>query len=147
MATLDPAQQSHYRAGAAAASEALLTLAALERERFAALPESDRQIASYHASLPYLLDWLSLRQIATLEPRPGVPPTPGHTAQVISTMRSDGARAIVQESYYPASTSETIATLVGGAVVRIDSGPNLAAQETTVDWLTRTAEAIYVALH
>lgn len=144
LAVLDPTQADAYRAGGEATARSLETLAAEQQARFAALPSAGRVIAAYHDSFPYLTDWLGLRQVATVEPRPGVPPTPSHTATVVSTMRSQGARVLLQESFYPSSTSETIASMVGGSVVTWSAGP--ARGESCEVWLRRSAEALYGAL-
>ncbi len=105
LAVLDPTQADAYRAGGEATARSLEAMAAEQEARFAALPSTSRTIAAYHDSFPYLMDWLGLRQVATVEPRPGIPPTPSHTASVVSTMRSESARVLLQESFYPSSTS------------------------------------------
>lgn len=144
LAVLDPAQADAYRAGGEATARSLEAMAADQQARFAALPSSSRAIAAYHDSFPYMTDWLGLRQVATVEPRPGVPPTPSHTASVVSTMRSERARVVLQEGFYPASTSQTIASMVGGSVVIWSAGP--APGESCEAWLRRGAEALYDAL-
>ena len=46
----------------------------------------------YHRSLVYVATWLELEQVATIEPKPGIPPDPGHVASVLQTMKRTGAR-------------------------------------------------------
>ncbi|MCA9000803.1 MAG: metal ABC transporter substrate-binding protein [Planctomycetes bacterium] len=44
-----------------------------------------RKVITYHTEFTYLLHDLGLETIATIEPKPGVPPTPGHLAEVVKT--------------------------------------------------------------
>jgi zinc/manganese transport system substrate-binding protein len=44
-----------------------------------------RKVIVYHTEFTYLLNDLGLEVIATIEPKPGVPPTPGHLTEVIQT--------------------------------------------------------------
>ena len=43
-------------------------------------------VITYHRSWIYLLDWLGMQRVAELEPKPGLPPTPGHLAQLVKTV-------------------------------------------------------------
>ena len=52
-------------------------------------PFKGHPVITFHRSWSYLLDWLSLRSVAELEPKPGIPPTPGHVARLIALMRRD----------------------------------------------------------
>ncbi|WP_438894598.1 hypothetical protein, partial [Bacillus cereus group sp. BC328] len=43
-----------------------------------AVPLHGMEVAGYHSTFAYLFDWLSMEQVADLEPKPGIPPTAGH---------------------------------------------------------------------
>ena len=96
LAQLDPTHAEVYRARTAAFVAELLRIGKAQRARFAKLPTARRRVVSYHRSLPYLLDWLNLQEVATVEPRPGIPPSPAHTAKVLTTMRQLGVTVLVQ---------------------------------------------------
>ncbi|MEZ4466993.1 MAG: hypothetical protein R3F43_21725 [bacterium] len=84
--------------------------------------------------------------MATVEPKPGIPPDPAQTSRVLQTMKSTGVRVIVQEVYYPARIPETLTRLVGGSVVRLPGGTAFADGETYEAHVASIAEALHAAL-
>jgi len=52
-----------------------------------------------HNSWVYLEDWLGLKRVATLEPKPGIPPTSSHLAGVLKRMKADPADLIIYASF------------------------------------------------
>ena len=71
----------------------------------------------------YLNKWLKLEQIGTIEPKPGVAPSPSHVAQLVGSLKNSHVTAIVQETYQPKATSEKIAKLFNIKVVTVEPGP------------------------
>lgn len=63
-------------------------------------------IVVHHRSWVYLQNWLDLKEIATLEPKPGVPPTSKHLAEVVSTLKSTPARAVIRSPYQDSRASQ-----------------------------------------
>jgi len=114
--------------------------------KFQALPEPQRQIVSYHSSMLYLQNSLGLIQIATVEPKPGIAPNPAHVAKIISTMKSQGIKVILQESYQPTAISQKIAQMAQASVVAIQPGPNLAKGESFIDYAENYLKTLYDAL-
>src|SRR5690606_11168013 len=119
MARLDGRNAEHYRQGAARFAQRADALAQEQEKRFAALPAQRRRIVAYHASLPYLNNWLQLEQVITIEPKPGIQPTPGHVATVLQRMKSTGVKVIVQEEHYPQNVSQTLRELAAAKLVII----------------------------
>ncbi len=144
LAKLDPKHADAFHARAKDFAQKADGLAASWKAKFDALPASSRKIVAYHASLPYLLDWLDLAQIITVEPKPGIQPNPGHVAKVLKTMREQGAKVVIQEAYYPTKTSQTIAQMAKGKVVVIPGGTG--PDETYLQRADRTAKELYDAL-
>ena len=70
-----------------ALKKAAEALSERETQRFALLPANKKQIVAYHDSWRYLTDWLGLRAIGFLEPKPGIAPTPTHIAKLLGDMR------------------------------------------------------------
>lgn len=66
-------------------------------------------IVTYHRSWSYLADRFGFKVVEELEPKPGIPPTAGHLAQVIAVVNSQSVRAIVQEPFYSKKAAETVA--------------------------------------
>ncbi len=89
-----------------------------------ALAEADRTVAAYHDSMIYLCSWLSLKQTATIESKPGVAPGPSHVAKLTAQLKAAPVHAILQESYQPRATSDKIAQLTKTKVVIIKPGPS-----------------------
>ena len=146
LAELDPDNQAAYRAAGERTAQGLVSFADDARERFAALPAEKRLVVAYHRSLVYLLDWLGLTAVLEVEPKPGIPPNPGHVARVLKTMKSRKARVIVQESFYPKKTSTTLVKLVGGRLAVFPGGADAAAGERFVDYLRAVTQEVYRAL-
>ncbi len=146
LGVLDPANRAAYAERAAAFGRAATSLAEAERARFAALPADKRRIVGYHRSLTYIEDWLGLSEQATIEPLPGIAPSPAHVAQVLRTMRETDARVIVQEEYYRRNTSETLARMVGSEMVLLHGGTRFDKGERYLDHVRHTAQEIYDAL-
>lgn len=146
MAALDGDGAAGYRARATSLAKKLRYLAQRERDRFAQLPAERRRVVAYHASLVYLLDWLGLEPVATVEPKPGVAPDPAHVAAVLKTMKRTGAKVIVQEPYYPRKTSETLAKLAKGDVAVIPGGARFRQGERYLARVLRTSKVLHAAL-
>ncbi len=103
-------------------------------------------VVVYHASWVYLMELLGLDQVAAVEPKPGIPPTPAHVARVIEAMQARGARVVIQEPFYPVRTSQQIADKVGGEVLVVSFGPDLEAGETYLSHVEDAARAVIGAL-
>lgn len=146
LSKLDPAGTETYAANAKRFTGALWKFAQQTAVRFAQLPAASRQVVSYHQSLGYLYRWLQLDEVATIEPKPGIPPNPKHVASVLGVMKAKHARVIVQEEFYPRKTSETLAKLGVGEVVVLPAASNFEGGEGYTDHLRKVAEALYVAI-
>jgi zinc/manganese transport system substrate-binding protein len=64
-----------------------------------ASPLRGRRIAAQHTTFGYLWHWLGLQQVADLEPRPGMSPTPGHLQRLLEGLRASPPAAVVIASY------------------------------------------------
>jgi len=69
----------------------------------------DRELVAYHNSWPYLAAFAVLTIEQFLEPKPGIPPSPKQIEFIERHIREQKIRAIVQESYFPRETAETVA--------------------------------------
>lgn len=63
-------------------------------------------IVVHHRSWVYLEKWLGLEEIAALEPKPGIPPTSAHLAQLISLLDAHPARAVIRSPYQDPRSSK-----------------------------------------
>lgn len=79
----------------------------------ALLPLRGVPVVTYHENWIYLFDDFGLVGADTIEPKPGIPPSPKHTRELEERMRRDGIRIILSASYFDEQTVRTIATAVG----------------------------------
>lgn len=73
--------------------------AAMTRWEQQAAPLKGMPIVVYHRAWTYLNHWLGLDQLAELEPKPGVPPTSSHLAEVLDKLKARPARAVIRAPY------------------------------------------------
>ncbi len=73
--------------------------AAIKRWEAQAAPLKGVSIVEQHKGFPYLEDWLGLKQVATLEPKPGVEPTSAHLAEVLTQLQRQPARMVIRATY------------------------------------------------
>jgi len=80
-------------------------------------PYAGRKIVTYHRSWPNFAKHFNLNVIGYVEPRPGIPPSPQHTVELISQMKKDNVKIIAVEPYFDLKTPNAIARGSGGQVV------------------------------
>ena len=83
--------------------------AAITRWETAAARLKGTAIVIHHQYWRYLIDWLQLHEIATLEPKPGIPPTVTHLGQVLATLTQHPARLIIRTPYDDPQPSQWLA--------------------------------------
>jgi zinc/manganese transport system substrate-binding protein len=115
LSKLDPGSQDLYR------DNLNRFLARLERKRIEweqlLRPHQGRHIVAYHNTWPYFARRFKLASDLFLEPKPGLPPTPAHLAEVIRTMKATKVGVIIVEPYQNRRTAETVAKETGAKVV------------------------------
>ena len=80
-------------------------------------PYHGRKVVSYHKSLPNFARHFGLDVVGYVEPRPGIPPSPGHTIELMGLMKREGVKVILVEPYFDLKTPNAIARDTGGQVV------------------------------
>jgi len=86
-------------------------------------PFKGQQVVAYHNSWLYFGDRFGLKIDLFLEPKPGVPPTPTHLAEVITKMKQDKVHVIIVDPYLNRRTAETVAEKTGATVVDVSQFP------------------------
>ncbi len=87
--------------------------AAIKRWEAKAAPLKGKAVVVHHSSWVYLLDWLGMHEIGSLEPKPGVPPTSSHLSSLIDVTKSGGAIAIISAAYQDSKPSEWLSQRTG----------------------------------
>jgi ABC-type Zn uptake system ZnuABC Zn-binding protein ZnuA len=80
-------------------------------------PFRGAKIVTYHNSWPNFARHFGLNVVGYVEPKPGVPPSPSHTYELINQMKAQGVKAIVMEPYFDAKTPQSIAERTGAKLV------------------------------
>ena len=92
---------------------------AMARWNTAAAPLKGVAVVSQHKGFAYLYDWLGLKEVAVLEPKPGVEPSPSHLQEVLSTLKGQPARMVIYAAYQDARPSEWLSTNAKIAAVKL----------------------------
>jgi ABC-type Zn uptake system ZnuABC Zn-binding protein ZnuA len=119
----------------------------LEEWKTALAPFAGRKLASYHNSWPYFLVRFGFQGGLFLEPRPGIPPSPAHLAEVIDAMRSGMVRIIIVEPYVNHRAAEFVANRTDAAV--LDFAPYPGGKNAPGDyigWMDSLVKALAKAL-
>lgn len=96
-------------------------------------PYRGAKIVTYHRSWPNFMDRWGLNVIGYVEPKPGIPPTTSHTVDLIDEMKRQGVKLIVVEPYFNEKTPRSIATQVGGDVLRL--APSVGGAKEATDYV------------
>ncbi len=81
------------------------------------LPYRGQSLVAYHDSWPYFAHRFGFNISLFLEPKPGIPPSPSHLANVISQMKAQKIKAIIVEPYHDRKIAEKVAQATGAKVV------------------------------
>ena len=120
-AKLDASSAETFRANGKKFTDALDAKLAEWTAKLA--PFKGAKVVSYHKSWPYFAERFGLQMDIFLEPKPGLPPSPAHLAEVIATMKAQHARVIIVDPYLNRKTAETVARSTDAAVVDVAQMP------------------------
>jgi len=115
LAKIDPANAGDYRKRLEDFSQRWQN--ALQRWDTEAAPLKGMPIVVHHKSWAYLNQWLGLKEIGTLEPKPGVPPSSSHLAELLETLKATPAKAVIRAPYQDPRASEWLIKQVPGLVM------------------------------
>ncbi len=80
-------------------------------------PYRGRKLVTYHNSFPNFAKHFHLDVIGFVEPRPGIPPTPSHTIDLIGLMKRENCKLVLVEPYFDLKTPNSIGSATGAKVV------------------------------
>jgi zinc/manganese transport system substrate-binding protein len=107
MAALDAKEAASYRERTRAFLERWREASARWAEQGA--PLRGLPVVVYHRDLSYLVRWLGMRQVGSLEPKPGLPPSTAHLTELLARLASDPAKAVVRSAYNDPRAAEWLA--------------------------------------
>jgi zinc/manganese transport system substrate-binding protein len=121
LSQLDPKSADYFQANLSA-FQARLDAKMVDWNKQLA-PYRGKQVVSYHNYWIYFAKRFGLKMDLYLEPKPGIPPTPAHLAEVITKMKADKVNVIVIQPYQDRKTATTVASHTGATVVDFPSFP------------------------
>jgi len=83
----------------------------------AMLPFKGQHVVAYHDSWPYFAHRFGIGIDIFLEPKPGIPPSPSHLADVIEQVKAQKIKAIIVEPFHDRKIAEKVANATGAQVV------------------------------
>ena len=82
-------------------------------------PYKGTEIVTYHKSWVYFSDWAGFQEVGFVEPKPGIPPSPSHVADLIRKIQGMNVKLVIAESFYPQNTPALIAQKAGASFLTL----------------------------
>jgi zinc/manganese transport system substrate-binding protein len=95
-------------------------------------PYKGTKVVTYHRSWPNFAERFGLEVIGYVEPKPGIPPSPSHTLEVIQEMKRQNAKIILVEPYFDVKTPNSIARETGAKVLVMP--PSVGGEKEITDY-------------
>lgn len=110
-----------------------------------AAPLRGRAVAAQHTTFGYLWRWLGLRQVADLEPRPGMAPTPAHLQRLLEGLRREPPLAVVVADYHDPRAARWLSGQLGSSTALLTL-PATVAEDADGAALVRWMDGLVAAL-
>jgi zinc/manganese transport system substrate-binding protein len=111
LAQLDPANAKVYQDRQQSFSNRWAE--AMRKWEQQAQPLKGAMVVAHHKNMGYLWAWLGLREVATLEPKPGVEPSAGHLSELKALLARQPAKLVVRAAYEDPRASSWLSQQVG----------------------------------
>ena len=129
---IDPAGEAEYRTRLADFTRRWN--AAAERWAQTGAPLKGVAVIQHHRNFSYLFDFLGMRQVGSLEPKPGVEPTSAHLSELVAQQKADPAKLIVRASYQSPAPSEWLAQRIDAPAIMLPA--TVGGSEAATDLFT-----------
>jgi len=96
-------------------------------------PYKGLKIVTYHRSWPNFADRFGLDVVGYVEPKPGIPPSPAHTLELIAAMKQMGVKILLVEPYFDLKTPNAIARETGAKVLVMP--PSVGGEKEITDYI------------
>lgn len=87
----------------------------------AAAPLKGKRVVAYHKNFSYLTTWLGLSPLGYIEPKPGIPPSPAHTLELINIMNSQKTPFILTAGFYDMKAAQEISRMTDAKLLILPS--------------------------
>jgi zinc/manganese transport system substrate-binding protein len=139
LAKLQPANAETYRQNASAFQKDVAAHMGVWSKALA--PLKGAKVITYHKSFNYFLDRFGLELFDTIEPKPGIEPSPTHIAGLINRAKGAGVKLVIIEENRPRKTAERVAKEIGAHLVILRHMPESSAGKYVV-WINDMVQAI-----
>ncbi len=130
LAEMDPGDQAYFQQRYADFER---RLADAEKKWDAQMaPYPGRKIVTYHNSWPNFARHFGLDVAGYVEPRPGIPPTPQHTIELIPLMKRENVKVLLMEPYFDSKTPNSIGAATGAKVLVMT--PSVGGEKDITDY-------------
>jgi zinc transport system substrate-binding protein len=119
LARVDPGRAEVYRANGKAYQRKLENL--FEEMKAVADRSSSKKVLTVHNSFDYLARDLDWQVVGSIQPRPGVEPSPRDLARLIGIIKKERVTAIITEPQYSDKTARALARETGTAILHLES--------------------------
>ena len=130
LAEMDPQDQGYFQQRLQDFEKRLAD--AEKRWEAAMAPFRGRKIVTYHNSWPNFARHFGLDVAGYVEPRPGIPPSPGHTVELISMMKRENVKVLIMEPYFDSKTPNSIGAATGAKVLTLT--PSVGGEKEITDY-------------
>jgi zinc/manganese transport system substrate-binding protein len=103
-----------------------------KRWQAAMAPYKGVKVVTYHRSWPNFTDAFGLDVIGYVEPKPGIPPSPSHTLELIQEMKRQNVKIVMIEPYFDRKTPDAIGRETGAQVIVL--APSVGGEKEVTDY-------------
>jgi len=103
-----------------------------QRWKAAMAPYKGLKVVTYHRSWPNFADAFGLDVVGYVEPKPGIPPSPAHSLELIQQMKRDNVKLIIIEPYFDPKTPNSIGSQTAAQVVTL--APSVGGEKEVTDY-------------
>lgn len=96
-------------------------------------PYRGTKVVTYHRSWPNFCERFGLDVIGYVEPKPGIPPSPAHTLELMATMKREGVKLLLVEPYFDEKTPNSIGRETGVPVLVLP--PSVGGEKEITDYV------------
>jgi zinc/manganese transport system substrate-binding protein len=136
----DPAGASVYAANLAKFQAEESALMATWKSAAADLP--NHNIITYHSSWAYFAAVFGFNIVSKVEPLPGIPPTPGHLAELLDVIKSQQVKVIIKEPYFSDEAPDYLARATGVKILNLSPSCSGVAAASYFDHFRQIFDAL-----
>ena len=114
---LDPTNAADYAANAKAFDQKMEASLAKWKQQMA--PYQGAPVVTYHKNFVYFANRFGLKQFGTVEPKPGIPPSPHYLSELAERMKKEGVKVVLYQAYYNPDPCNQLAKRAGGVAVKV----------------------------